>query len=108
MSFERNAEGDRRDSFSHHCVPNVEIKDFRTSVFYFIERVSLTYQYKMKKKPTKKLLRWVEIMIEVIFLDFASFKNNYRLTPFDLNKQNKLKNPLQINFIADLKDKAMG
>ena len=27
LSFERNAEEDRRDYFSHHYVPNVEIKD---------------------------------------------------------------------------------
>ena len=28
MLFERNAEGDHRDSFSYYYVPNVEIKDF--------------------------------------------------------------------------------
>ena len=27
LSFERNAEEDRRDYFSHYYVPNVEIKD---------------------------------------------------------------------------------
>ena len=28
MSFSRDNAGDNRDSFSHYCVPNVEIKDF--------------------------------------------------------------------------------
>ena len=28
LSFARNAERDRRDSFSHFCVPSVKIKDF--------------------------------------------------------------------------------
>ena len=29
LPFERNAEGDRRDCFSHYYVPNVEIWDFK-------------------------------------------------------------------------------
>ena len=28
LPFTRNNAGDNRDSFSHYCVPNVEIKDF--------------------------------------------------------------------------------
>ena len=28
LLFTRNNAGDNRDSFSHYCVPNVEIKDF--------------------------------------------------------------------------------
>ena len=32
-------------------------------------------------------------------LDFAYFKENYRLIATDLSKQTKLKDPLQINFI---------
>ena len=32
LSFERNAEGDHRDSFSHYYVPNVEIKDFNVLI----------------------------------------------------------------------------
>ena len=32
-------------------------------------------------------------------LDFAYFTENYRLIATDLSKQNKLKDPLQINFI---------
>ena len=32
LSFARIAEGDRRDSFSHYYVPNVEIKDFNVLI----------------------------------------------------------------------------
>ena len=37
-------------------------------------------------------------------LDFAYFKENYRLTAFDLSKQNELKDPQQINFIGKLEN----
>ena len=32
LSFARNAQGDRRDYFSHYYVPNVEIKDFNVLI----------------------------------------------------------------------------
>ena len=35
-------------------------------------------------------------------LDFAYFKENYRLIATDLSKQTKLKDPQQINFIGKL------
>ena len=35
-------------------------------------------------------------------LDFAYFKNNYKLMLIDLSKQTKLKDPQQINFIGKL------
>ena len=41
-------------------------------------------------------------------LDFAYFKENYRLIATDLNKQTKLKDPQQINFIRKLKNQAHG
>ena len=37
------------------------------------------------------------------WLDFAYFKENYRLIAIDLRKQTKLKDPQQINFIGKLK-----
>ena len=41
-------------------------------------------------------------------LDFAYFKENYRLIATDLSKQTKLKDPQQINFIRKLKNQADG
>ena len=35
-------------------------------------------------------------------LDFSYFKENYKLIAIDLNKQTKLKDPQQINFIGKL------
>ena len=35
-------------------------------------------------------------------LDFAYFKENYKLIPIDLSKQTKLKDPQQINFTGKL------
>ena len=32
LSFARNILGDKRDSFSHYYVPNVEIKDFNVLI----------------------------------------------------------------------------
>ena len=40
-------------------------------------------------------------------LDFAYFKNNYRLIAIGLSNQTNLKNPQQINFIENLKTKKM-
>ena len=39
-------------------------------------------------------------------LDFAYFKENYRLIATDLSKQTKLKDPQQINFIGKLENQA--
>ena len=41
-------------------------------------------------------------------LDFAYFKENYRLIAIDLSKQTKLKDPQQINFIDKLENQANG
>ena len=40
-------------------------------------------------------------------LDFAYFKENYRLIAIYLSKQTKLKDPQQISFIGKLKTKLM-
>ena len=39
-------------------------------------------------------------------LDFAYFKENYRLIAIDLSKQTKLKDPQQTNFISKLEGQA--
>ena len=41
-------------------------------------------------------------------LDFACFKENYRLTAIDLSKQTKLKDPQQSNFIGKLEGRYDG
>ena len=41
-------------------------------------------------------------------LDFAYYKENYRLIAIDLSKQTKLKDPQQINFIGKLENQDHG
>ena len=41
-------------------------------------------------------------------LDFAYFKENYRLIAIDLSKQTNLKDPKQINFIEKLENQSLG
>ena len=57
---ENNIKKDHRDSFSHFYVPNVEIKDFNVLID---GKGFFDLPLKMKKKLTRKLLRWIEIMI---------------------------------------------
>ena len=41
-------------------------------------------------------------------LDFAYFKENYKLVAIDLSKQTKLKDPQQIDFIGKLENQDHG
>ena len=60
----------------------------------------------MKKKLTRKLLKWVTKNDYKTgnSLDFAYFKENYKLIAIDLSKQTKLKDLEQINFIGKLEN----
>ena len=44
----------------------------------------------------------------VNLLDFAYYKENYRLIAIDLSKQTKIKDPQQINFIGKLENQNHG
>ena len=101
LSFTRNNAGDNRDSFSHYYVPNVEIKDFNVlndgkSFFDF--------PVKSKEEAYKKIIDMSNNNDYATgnLLDFAYFKENYKLIAIDLSKQTKLKDPQQINFIGKL------
>ena len=107
LSFKRNVEGDRRYFFSYYYVPNVEIKDFNV----LIDGKSLL------DLPVKNEEEAYEKIIEMSrnndyttgnLLDFAYFKENYRLVAIDLSKQTKLKDPQQINFIGKLENQDHG
>ena len=101
LPFAKNILGNKRDSFSHYYVPNVEIKDFNVLIdgksFFDL--------------PVKNEEEAYEKIIEMSnnndyttgnLLDFGYFKENYKLIAIDLNKQTKLKDPQQINFIGQL------
>ena len=58
----------------------------------------------------RKLLVLIEIMTTqpVILLDFACFKENFRLIAIDLSKQTKSNHPQQINFIGKFENQVNG
>ena len=99
LSFARNNLGDdKRDSISNYFVPNVEIEGFNILIdgknFFDL--------------PVKNEAEVYEKIIKMSnnndyttgnLVDFAYFKENYKLISTDLSKQTKLKDPQQINFI---------
>ena len=105
LLFERIGENsvkkEHRDSFSHYYLPSVEVKDFNV----LIDRKSFF------DLPVKNEEEAYEKNIEISknndyatgnLLDFAYFKENYRLIAIDLSKQTKLKDPQQISFIGKI------
>ena len=110
LSFERIkekcVEKDHRDSFSNCYLPNVEIKHFNV----FIDWKSFF------DLPVKNEEEAYEKIIQINrnndyttgnLLDFAYFKENYRLTAIDLSKQIKLKSLNKLILLVNLKDKIM-
>ena len=107
LSFTRDNEGDNRDSSSDYYLPNVAIKDFNV----LIDEKSFFYlPVKNEEEAGKKFM---DISNNNDYttgnlLDFAYFKENYRLIAIDLIKQTKLKDPQQINFIGKLENQDHG
>ena len=105
LSFQRNAgenitTKDHRDSFSHYYVPNIRIKDF----------IVLIDGKSFFDLPVKNEEEVYEQTIDMSnnndyatgdLLDFAYFKNDYKLIAIDLRKQIKLKDLQQISFLVD-------
>ena len=106
LSFPRNNNADKRDSFSDYCVPNVKIKDFNV----LIDRKSFfDLSVKNEEETYAKIIEMSNNNDYTTgnLLDFAYFKENYKLIAIDLSKQTKLKDPQQINFIGKIgKDSA--
>ena len=101
LSFARNNNTDSRYSYSNYYVPKVKISDFNVLIdgksFFDL--------------PVKNEEEAYEKIIEMSnnndyttgnLLDFAYFKENYKLIAIDLSKQTKLKDPQQISFIGKL------
>ena len=102
LCFSRNnLRDDKRDSFSHYYVPNVEIKDFNVLIdakSFFdlpVKNEDITYEKIMDMCNNNDYTTGN-------LLDFAYLKKNYKLIAIDLSKQTKLKDPQQISFIGKL------
>ena len=99
LSFSRNNNTDNRDSFSDYYLPNVEIKDFNV----LIDGKSVfDLPVKNEEKTYEKIIDMSNNNDYTTgnLLDFAYFKENYKLIAIDLSKQTKLKDPEQNNFIG--------
>ena len=107
LLFPRTILSDKRNSFSHYYLPNIEIKYFNVLIdgkgFFDL--------------PVKNKEEAYEKIIEVSnnndyttgnLSDFAYFKKHYKLIAIDLSKQTKLKDLLQINFIGKLEGQNYG
>ena len=111
LSFERiekgNIKKDYRDSFSHYYVPNVQIKDFNVLIdgkrFFDLPK-------KNEEEAYEKIIDMSNNNNYMTgnLLDFAYYKENYKLIAIDLSKQNKTKDPQQINFIGKTEEQNNG
>ena len=105
LSFERieedNIKKDYRDSFSHYYVPKVQIKDFNVLID---GKSFFDLPIKNEEEAYEKIIDMSNNNNYMTgnLLDFAYYKENYKLIAIDLSKQTKLKDPQQINFIGKL------
>ena len=101
MSFTRKIIVDDRDCFSDYYVPNVEINDFNALID---GKSFFDLPVKNEEESYEKITDMSNNNDFTIgnLLDFAYFKKHYKLIAIDLSKQNKLKDPQQINFIGKL------
>ena len=101
LSFARTILGDKRDSFSHYYQPKVEIKDFNVLID---GKRFFDLPVKSEEEACEKIIEMSNSNDYTTgnLVDFAYFKENYRLITTDLSKQTKIKEPQQINFIGKL------
>ena len=96
-----------RDFFSHYYVPSIKIKDFNVLIdgkrfFHLpVRNEEEAYENVMSVNGNNDYTTGN-------LLDFAYFKEHYRLIAIDLSKQTKLKDPQQINFIGKLENQDHG
>ena len=83
------------DSFSHYYVPNARIKDFNVLIDLPVKNEEEAYEKIIEMSNNNDYTTGN-------LLDFAYFKENYKLIAIDLSEQTKLEDPQQINFIVKL------
>ena len=101
IAGENNTTKDHRDSFSHYYVPNARIKDFNVLID---GKSFFDLPVKNEEEAYEKIIDMSNNNDYTTgnLLDFAYFKENYKLIAIDLSKQTKLKDPQQISFIGKL------
>ena len=85
LSFARDNAGDNRDSSSHYYVPNVKIKDFNILID---GKSFFDLPVKNEEEDYEKIIDMSNNNDSTTgnLLDFAYFKENYRLIAIDLSK----------------------
>ena len=101
IAEENNTTKDYRDSFSNYYVPIIKIKDFNVLID---GKSFFDLPVKNEEEAYEKIIDMSNNNDYTTgnLLDFAYFKENYKLIAIDLSKQTKLKDPQQINFIGKL------
>ena len=98
---------DYRDSFSHHYISNVEIKNFNVLI-------DVKSFFDLAVKNEKEAYEKVIVMsynndyTSGYLFDFGYFKESYKLIAIDLSKQTKLKELQQISFIGKRENQDRG
>ena len=111
LSFERieenNVRKDIRDSFLHYYVPKAQIKDFNVLID---GKSFLDLPVKNEEEAYEKIIDMYNNNDYTTgsLLDFAYYKENYKLIAIDSSKQTKLKDPQQINFIGKVESENSG
>ena len=98
LSFTRNNNTDSGYSFSNYYVPKVRVNDFNVLID---GKSFFDLPVKNEEEAYEKLIDNNDYTTGNL-LDFAYYKKHYELMAIDLNKQTKLKDPQQINFIGKL------
>ena len=111
LSFKRivenNVKKDYRDSFSHYYVPKIQIKDYNVLID---EKRFFDLPVRNEEEAYKKIIEMSNNNDYTTdnLLDFAYYKENYRLIAIDLRKQTKINDPQQINFIGKIENENNG
>ena len=110
LSYEKieedNLKKDYSDSFSHYYVPKVQIKDFNVLVD---GKSFFDLPIKNEKEAYEKIIDMGNNNFTTgNLLDFAYYKENYKLIALDLSKQTKIKDPQQINFMGKIEGQDNG
>ena len=92
---------DYRNVFSNHYVPDVEIKDLNVLIDW---KSFFGLPVNNEEEAYEKIIKMSNNNDYTIgnLLDFAYFKENYKLIAIDLSKETKFKDPQQVSFIGKL------
>ena len=111
LSFQRIEEDDIkkdcREPFSHYYVRKVQIKDFNVLID---GKSFFDLPIKNEEEAYEKIIDMSNNndCMTGNLLDFAYYKENYKLIAIGLSKQTKIKDPQQINFIGKLEEQNNG